>query len=376
MRVTELFLEDFRSYERLRVDLAPGVTAFVGANGKGKTNLLEAIHILARGGSPRAREDAEMVRWGAELGRASAMVEHGDGSTRMEVLLFSPLAGERRRPRRYLVNGAGKRAEDALGLIVVVAFFPEDVELLTAAPAARRRYLDEMIGQVDRSHRSETREYARVLEQRNALLRTAAAGRESAAPKPPVAVGETAFWDSELCRLAARISLRREHAVRDLTPGFEAAARRFAGASGMVLAYLGQARGATVEERERDFQRLVHEKRDRETWQGTTLVGPHREDLIVTGGGRPLATFASRGEQRSAVLALKLAEAGWLRERSADPPIFLLDDVLSELDPARREALIEALPAGAQTLLTAALPAGLPRSVTTRARIVEIPLVP
>ena len=163
--------------------------------------------------------------------------------------------------------------------------------------------------------------------------------------------------------------------VHELTPGFEEAAQRFAEAAGTRLEYIAQAGGATAEEREADLLRLLGEKREREIWQGTTLVGPHREDLVVTGGGRPLGTFASRGEQRSAVLALKLAEAGWLCARIGDPPIFLLDDVLSELDPGRREALIDALPAGAQTLLTAALPAGLPPSVVTHARIVEIPLV-
>jgi len=373
MRVTELSLEDFRSYERLRLEIAPGVTAFVGANGQGKTNLLEAIHLLARGDSPRAREDPDMVRWGTQLGRASAIVEQREDTTRVDVLLFSPPPGERRRPRRYLINGAGKRAEDALGEIVVVAFFPEDVDLLTAAPAARRRYLDAMIGQSDRTHRAETRAYARVLEQRNALLRAAAAQRDTSDDQVPVA--ETAFWDSELCRLGARISLRREQVVHELIPGFEEAAQRFAEAAGTKLEYTAQANGATAEEREEGLRALLHEKRQREIWQGTTLVGPHREDLLVTGGGRPLGTFASRGEQRSAVLALKLAEAGWLCARIGDPPIFLLDDVLSELDPGRREALIDALPAGAQTLLTAALPAGLPPSVVTHARIVEIPLV-
>ncbi len=391
MRVTQLALEDFRSYERVRLDLDPGITAFVGPNGRGKTNLLEAIHLLARGDSPRARDDQEMVRWGAVLARASATVEHGHRASvaalpfpngpartdtnRVEVLLFAPPPGERRRARRYLVNGAGKRAEDALGAIIVVAFFPEDVELLTAPPSARRRYLDAMIGQVDRAHRADTREYARVVEQRNALLRAFASGRDPAAGVAAPAQ-ELAFWDVELCRLAARISLRREDAVRELVPAFERDATRFAGSSGTTLAYEAQVAGASVDERESAFHTLVLEKRDRELWQATTLVGPHREDFIVSGDGRRFASFASRGEQRSAVLALKLAEAEWLRARSDDPPIFLLDDVLSELDPGRREALVAALPADAQTLLTAALPAGLPPGVLQRARVVPIPFVP
>lgn len=374
MRVAELALDDFRSYERLRLELAPGVTAFVGPNGRGKTNLLEAIHLLARGDSPRAREDPEMVRWGATLARAAATVERAEGSERVEVLLFAAADGERRRPRRYLVNGAGKRGEDALGEIVVVSFFPEDVELLTAAPAARRRYLDAMIGQVDRAHRADVREYARVLEQRNALLRGAAARRGADGGDDTMPTAETAFWDDALCRLAAQISLRRERAVHELTPGFDEAAARFSLTAGTVLAYVGQVTGTTLEERDAGYRRLVREKRERELWQGTTLVGPHREDLAVRADGRPLAAFASRGEQRSAVLALKLAEAGWLRARTGDPPIFLLDDVLSELDPARRAALVDALPAEAQTLLTAALPAGLPPAVVAGARIIQVPL--
>jgi DNA replication and repair protein RecF len=375
VRVTELALEDFRSYERTTLHLDPGITAFVGPNGEGKTNLLEAVHLLARGDSPRARDDPEMVRWGAVLARVSATVERSEDSKRVEVLLFAPPPGERRRPRRYLVNGAGKRAEDALGTIIVVAFFPEDVELLTAAPAARRRYLDAMIGQVDRAHRTDTREYTRVVEQRNALLRAFAAGRDPEV-ETVVPTQELAFWDTELCRLAARISIRREEAVRQLIPAFERDATRFAGAAGTTRAYQAQAPGATTEERESAYLALLREKRDRELWQGTTLVGPHREDLLLTGDGRPFAAFASRGEQRSAVLALKLAEARWLRDRSGDPPVFLLDDVLSELDPGRREALVAALPDDAQTLLTAALPAGLPAGVVQRARVVQIPLQP
>lgn len=376
MRVTELALEDFRSYERITLPLAPGLTAFVGPNGRGKTNLLEAIHLLARGDSPRARDDQEMVRWGTALARARATVERDGDTKRVEVLLFSPPPGERRRPRRYLVNGAGKRAEDALGLIVVVAFFPEDVELLTEAASARRRYLDAMIGQVDRTHRTETRELARVIEQRNALLRGSRPSRGEAivAEEPGEAlVAELDFWDGELCRLAARVSLRRETTVRELGPAFERASLMFAGVAGTTASYAAQGTGATVEDREQDFRRLVLEKRERELWQGTTLVGPHREDLVVTGQGRGLASFASRGEQRSAVLALKLAEAEWLAGRTGVTPIFLLDDVLSELDPARREALVAALPPDAQTLLTAALPAGLPPSIVERATVIKVP---
>ncbi|MDO8562266.1 MAG: DNA replication and repair protein RecF, partial [Candidatus Limnocylindria bacterium] len=348
MRVRHLALEEFRSYDRAEIALAPGITAFVGANGAGKTNLLEAIHLAARGDSARARDDAEMVHWGAAVGRVRVEVERAEDMRRVEVVLFAPAALERRRPRRWLLDGAGKRADDALGELKVVAFFPEDVALLAEAPAARRRYLDAMIGQVDRRHRADTREYQRVLEQRNALLRALRDSGASAGEARRSA--ELAFWNESLCALGGTIAERRALAVHEIGPAFARAIATFTGGGTLELTYASQIEGASAEERSAGYRRLVEEKGEREIWQGTTLVGPHREDLAMSGGGRPLPAFASRGEHRSAVLSLKLAEADWLRERSGEEPIFLLDDVLSELDPRRREALVGALPSDAQVL--------------------------
>jgi DNA replication and repair protein RecF len=374
LRVAAIGLEDFRSYEDRTLELAPGVTAFVGANGAGKTNILEAVHLIARGESSRAGDDAEMIRWGAPLARVSVEacgtasrsgVSAPADRTRVEVTLFAPAVEARRRPRRYTADGAPRRADDVVGTIAVVAFFPEDTDLLASAPSARRRYLDAMVAQVDRSHRADTRAYANVLTQRNALLR---AGRD----EEPVSESEMAFWDTELVRLATAISLRREAAARELRPSFRAAARALGADPVPDLAYAGQVQGSTAEERAEGYRRLIIEKRDRERWQATTLVGPHREDLAVASGERPLPTFASRGEQRSAVLALKLAEAEWIRAHVGEAPIFLLDDVLSELDTAHREALCRALPEGAQTLLTAAVLTSIPQALRERATVTEI----
>lgn len=365
MRVADLGLEDFRSYAEVRLALGRGITAFIGSNGAGKTNLLEAIHLAARGDSPRAHDDTELVRWGTTAGRVRVEVDRAEGHRRIEVVLFSPPAGERRRPRRYLLDGAGKRADDVAGELVVVAFFPEDVDLLGAAPNARRRYLDAMLSQIERAHRRETRELARVLEQRNALLRAA---RE----EMTLSEDEIAFWDRELVRLSSTISLRRDQLVRELVEPFRAATSRFNGASGLDLAYGGQVEGTTLEERSIAYEGLLREKKERERWQGTTLVGPHRDDLLVTADGRALPSFASRGEHRSAVLSLKMAEAAWLTARVGEPPVFLLDDVLSELDPGRREALALAIPADAQALVTAATHAALPDVLRERATVVPV----
>ena len=366
MRVRVLVLEDFRGYERARFEFAPGATAFVGPNGAGKTNLLEAIHLVARGDSSRAGDDAEMIRWGAPLGRVAVEVNAGGEDRRLEVTLFAPSTEARRRPRRYTADGAPRRGDEVVGSFTVVAFFPQDTDLLVSAPSARRRYLDAMIAQADRDHRRDARAYARVLEQRNALLR---AGRDEEEPVPE---SELAFWDSELVRLAAAVSFRRENAVRDLRPAFRAAAAAMRADPVPDIAYVGQVRGATADERADAYWRVLAEKRDRERWQGTTLVGPHRDDLAVAAAERPLPAFASRGEQRSAVLALKLAEAEWLRSRSAELPIFLLDDVLSELDASRRSALAGAVPDGAQALITAAVRDSIPAALRERAAIVEL----
>ena len=374
MRVAAIELEDFRSYEDRTVDLGPGVTAFVGPNGAGKTNILEAVHLIARGESSRAGDDTEMIRWGAPLARVTveacrAASRSGaaapEDRSRLEVTLFGPVADARRRPRRYTADGAPRRADDVVGTIAVVAFFPEDTDLLASAPSARRRYLDAMIAQVDRSHRADTRAYANVLTQRNALLR---AGRD----EEPVSESEIAFWDTELVRLATAISLRREAAVRDLRPAFRAAAAALGADPAPDIAYAGQVQGSTAAERAEGYRALIALKRDRERWQATTLVGPHREDLAVAVAERPLPTFASRGEQRSAVLALKLAEAEWIRAHVGEPPIFLFDDVLSELDTAHREALCQALPDGAQALLTAAVLTSIPEAFRLAATVTEI----
>jgi len=375
VRVSDIALEDFRSYAEVRLAFSRGVTALIGPNGAGKTNVLEAMHLAARGDSPRAHDDTELVRWGTNTARVRVETDRAEGHRRIELLLFSPPEGERRRPRRYLLDGAPKRAEDVAGELVVVAFFPEDVDLLGAAPSARRRYLDAMLAQIEHAHRRESREYQRVLEQRNALLRVAR--DEMSVPED-----EMAFWDRELVRLASSISLRRATLVDELVAPFLEATEHFNAAAvapfaqrerlGLDVAYGGQVQGSTVEERGAAYERLLREKRDRERWQGTTLVGPHRDDLVVTSVGRALPSFASRGEHRSAVLSLKMAEAAWLHARVGEQPVFLLDDVLSELDPGRREALANAIPEDAQAFITAATTTALPDVLRERATVVPV----
>ncbi len=366
MRVRRVLLEDFRSYRSLDLPLEERKTVFIGPNGAGKTNLLESLVLLAHGSSPRAGDDAELVRWGAEFTRVRAEVARAEGERRLEAMLFVHLAGERRRPKRFLSDGVATRAVELAGELRVVAFFPEEVALLREAPGARRRYLDALIGQVDRRYRREALELQRVLEQRNALLR---AGREEAR-----AVGddEMAFWDEELVRLGAAVAARRMRVVEELAPHFARAHERLAGTAETAVRYVSQVPRGDADALAESYRELLRHKREHEFWQGTTLVGPHRDDLVVANAGRPLPTHASRGEHRTAILSLKLAEAGWIVEQASEEPVFLLDDVLSELDPERRERLAGAIPATAQCLITATAPSGLPETLAQGAARLDV----
>jgi DNA replication and repair protein RecF len=354
VRVRRLVLEDFRSYAGLDLALDAATTVFVGPNAAGKTNLLEAPLLLAHGSSPRAGDDAELVRWGSPFARVRADVSRAEGERRLEGLVFAHSAGERRRPKRFLLDGAAKRAVDLAGELRVVAFFPEEVTLLCEAPSARRRYLDALIGQVDRRYRREVLELQRVLEQRNALLRVA---RDEARP---IGDDEMVFWDEELVRLGGAVAARRMRAVDELAPHFARGHERLAGRPETIVRYASQVPAGGAEALTQAYRELLPLKREQEAWQGATLVGPHRDDLVVTSAGRALPTHASRGEHRTAILALKLAEASWIVEQTGEEPVFLLDDVLSELDPDRRERLAASIPRAAQCLITAAAVSGLP----------------
>lgn len=357
MRVRQLVLEDFRSYAALDLPLEAGNVVYVGPNGAGKTNLLESLVVLAQGGSPRAGDDADLVRWDAAFARIRADVARAEGERRLEAIVFAHPPGERRRPKRFLIDGAAKRAAELAGELRVVAFFPEEVALLCEAPSARRRYLDALIGQVDRRYRREVLELQRVLEQRNALLRAARdEGRE-------VGDDEMSFWDDELVRLGGAVAARRMRVVEELAPHFAAAHEHLAGLRETTVRYVSQVGAGDATALAEAYRELLALRREHEIWQGSTLVGPHRDDLLVSASGRALPTHASRGEHRTAILALKLAESGWIVEQTSEAPVFLLDDVLSELDPERRERLAGAIPSEAQCLITAASAASLPESL-------------
>jgi DNA replication and repair protein RecF len=357
-----LSLTNFRNFARLELSLQDRLTLFQGANAQGKTNLLEAIHLLATGRSPRAGAERELIAWLAlesPLPYARLVAEVGEGGESQKLeLVLEPVrngggAGGPVVRKQVRVNNTPRRALDLIGRLRVVLFLPEDISLVSGAPSERRRYLDIALCQISHPYCRALAEYNRALAQRNALLRRLRDEGGDAA--------QLAFWDDQLAEHGSVLLHRRAQAVAHLQRIAEGRHRALAGGRERLrLAYLpgaetGQIPGAPGVAREEIAARLLRRLRDgrgREIAAGSSLVGPHRDDVTFDVDGRDLRCYGSRGQQRTGALALKLAEVEMMREETGDSPLLLLDDVMSELDETRRHALLDALEAVSQALVT------------------------
>ncbi len=364
-----LSLTNFRNYTRLELDFPERLVVFQGANAQGKTNLLEAIHLLATGRSPRAVAERELISWLAlesPLPYARLEAEIGEDRQRQKLELVLELApnggGNGPRVRKQVrINGVPKRGIDLVGHLRVVLFLPEDISLIAGAPGERRRYLDIALCQISQSYCRALSEYNKTLSQRNALLKQL---REEGGD-----AGQLTFWDERLVEFGGAILQRRADAIaslsaiaalrhRDLTGGAESLSLRYLPSPEIEL----NARGLIAVRPDLDSASLTKcqaalterlaRLRNREIAAGTSLVGPHRDDLLFIADDRDLRTYGSRGQQRTAALALKLAEIQLMREVTGDDPVLLLDDVMSELDSMRRHTLLDALAGVPQALVT------------------------
>ena len=369
MYCRRLELVDFRSFAGLELDLPAGPVLVLGRNAQGKSNLLEALLALASGRGRSHRTLAELIRTvdgvPRPFARIRAEVAAKDRATRLElVFALNPTEdGQpgRRASRRVVVDGKPRRASELLGQLNAVHFSPDEIDLLGGAPAERRRFLDVAISQVDRDYVRDLVDYGRVLSQRNALLRDL---RERGGG------GEgLEFWDGKLVELGGRIVATRQRFVVGLNDSGAAAYRELAGPDESLRVEYGLA-GAD-EDGGLPLDSLA-ELRGREIQRGQTLVGPHRDDVEMLVDGQPAAAFASRGQQRLVVLSLRLAEMEWLGEAAGEPPVLLLDDIFSELDPEHREAVIARMPAGAQVLVTAADDAQAPAAFRNDAAVLRV----
>ncbi|MCP9987346.1 DNA replication/repair protein RecF [Streptomyces sudanensis] len=358
MHVTHLSLADFRSYARAELPLDPGVSVFAGANGQGKTNLVEAIGYLANLGSHRVSSDAPLVRIGAERAVIRAAVRQGERQQLVE-LEINPGKANRARINR----SSQVRPRDVLGIIRTVLFAPEDLALVKGDPGERRRFLDELVTARSPRMAGVRSDYDRVLRQRNTLLKTAAMARRHGGRSMDLSTLDV--WDQHFARAGAELLAQRLDLVAALQPLAAEAYERLAPGGGPVaLEYRGSAvgddRGPVG--REELYQRLLAAlagMRRQEIERGVTLVGPHRDDLGLMLGRMPAKGYASHGESWSYALALRLASYDLLRAEGGEP-VLVLDDVFAELDTRRRERLAELVAPGEQVLVTAAVDDDVP----------------
>lgn len=350
--ITRLRLYQFRNYPSATVALGPAVNVIAGANAQGKTNLLEAAATIALTRSPRTSTTGDLLMWGQSACVIEGAVARPGGDTTIAIRLERN-GDSARVARTATVDGKPRPARFVLGLCPVVMFWPDDLQLVKAGPDARRRLLDILLMQLEPRIAAHMSRYRRVLEQRNALLhRLRTEGRGG---------GELDGFTHELAHHGARITVGRTHLVRELAPLATAALRDLSGGDeDLELAYVAAHHRACEDEgqTERDLLDAYRARAAEELARAASVVGPHRDDLSILLGGRPARTASSQGQQRSIVLALKLAEMRHLARCTGASPVVMLDDVLSELDQARRALLLSRLagPDAAQVLITTTEP--------------------
>ncbi|MBL1091286.1 MULTISPECIES: DNA replication/repair protein RecF [Streptomyces] len=358
MHVTHLSLADFRSYARVEVPLDPGVTAFVGPNGQGKTNLVEAIGYLATLGSHRVSSDAPLVRMGAERAVVRAAVAQGERQQLIELELNPGKANRARINRSSQV-----KPRDVLGIVRTVLFAPEDLALVKGDPGERRRFLDELITARSPRMAGVRADYDRVLKQRNTLLKTAALARRHGGRQMDLSTLDV--WDQHLARAGAELLAQRLDLIAALHPLADKAYEQLAPGGGPLALEYRPSTGAAMagatsrEELYGVLLAALGEARKQEIERGVTLVGPHRDDLVLKLGQLPAKGYASHGESWSYALALRLASYDLLRAEGNEP-VLVLDDVFAELDARRRERLAELVAPGEQVLVTAAVDDDVP----------------
>jgi DNA replication and repair protein RecF len=377
--VQHLSLTDFRSYSQLDVALEPGVSVFVGPNGVGKTNIVEAIGYLGSLSSHRVSTDKPLIAFDAERALVRGRLVRGGQATSVEL----EINGDR--ANRARINRANPvRARDAAGILRTVLFAPEDLALVKGDPSNRRRFLDELMVQLVPHHAGVRADYERVLKQRNALLKSLRGGRLTTAHEATLEV-----WDQHLASVGSQLLHARlavltrllphmQKAYRELTDGTKVAAAAYR--SSLVSSISddedGQSASAaedlstlSVGELAEKFMTAIAEQRRRETERGLTLVGPHRDEMELMLGRALVKGYASHGETWSMALALRLGSYYLLTDYDQTPgssPVLILDDVFAELDADRRERLASVVVGAEQVLVTAAVGDDVPASLDGR----------
>ena len=378
MLLERLSLHHYRNYSHLDVRFKEGVIVLQGANAQGKTNLLEAIYLLATTKSSRTRSDADLITWGppdpfapGPFARVTAHVKRRSGPLDLEIVVLpdadrAALAASREAPgraqqstetaaqtarKRFKVNGVQRRAGEVLGQVNAVLFAPTDVDIVAGSPALRRRYLDVILCQVRPSYYRALQSYNKVLLQRNSLLRQV---RDRQQPPDTLL-----YWDGKLLDYGTHLVAQRAEAVAQLAvSAAEMHERVSGGRERLEMSYISSIplEGGAEAGVRGAFEAELAAQRQRELAAGVSLAGPHRDDLGFSTSGVDVTAFGSRGQQRTVALAIKLAELAYIRGEAGEWPILLLDDATSELDTMRRAAVLELAREHPQVFLTTAEP--------------------
>ena len=329
MRVTSLSLSHFRNYERALIEPDAGVTVFTGPNAQGKTNVLEALHLCCLGKSHRTSRDEELIQWGRDSARVTVKTAQRDGTHEVAVVLSRT---QRKKKTVRIGLRQAERIGELLGHVCGVLFSPEDLQIVKDGPAERRRFMDMQLSQLRPAYFYALQRAVRTLNQRNALLKDIA--------RNPSLMPTLDMWDEQLAVNGALIYENRREAIEKLGElARQAHASLTGGREELNLRYVSQVADAP-DAYEALLARLSR-ARNEDLRRMTTTVGIHRDDIAITIDGKEARTFASQGQQRSAVLSLKLAQLELAGAESGEAPILMLDDVMSELDPSRRRQLIE-----------------------------------
>lgn len=369
MYVSDLALTDFRSYEHVVLSLEPGVTAFVGPNGQGKTNLVEAISYLATFSSHRVAGDTALVRAGTPRAVVQAKVMKGERETVLEVEIISGKANRAR------LNRAPARPRDLLGHFRSVLFAPEDLALIKGDPGSRRRFMDDLLVLFTPRLSAVRADYDRTIKQRNALLKSARATRRRGG-NPDLTTLD--IWDANAAKAGAELISARVDLLIRLRPFLHTAYEDVSGQVGQAQAFYRsslEGEHEDIPEKSLTNPALVEARlleamgrlRQQEMDRGVTLVGPHRDDVDLILRGLPARGYARHGESWSFALALRLASYELLRAESwgdEGDPILILDDVFAELDAGRRKRLAEIVESAQQVLITAAVAEDIPTALT------------
>jgi len=372
VHITQLSLTNYRNYGRLTLELPSGPILLRGDNAHGKTNLLESIYFLSTTRGVHARADQQLINWlvlrqdPLPFARVEATIQTGNDAFQLAITILREGDSLRKDIR---LNGVKKRAMDIIGKLNTVMFLPEDIELVTGAPAVRRRYLDSTLCQISQNYCQALSRYNKVLTQRNALLKELYKRNGNA--------DQLLYWDEELAQYGATLVFERHNSILELDTTARQRHRELSGGKeGLRLQYAPSfdprqrpkpdyqlpllmedlapytAAAPPIKEVRETFLAYLKQARDEEINRGVTLVGPHRDDFHFLVDGIDMTLYGSRGQQRTAALSTKLAEISLMRQTTGETPVLLLDDVMSELDASRRQQVITVVDQAGQAILT------------------------